>query len=98
MNQQEQPDRLRELLAIVHGDVQGVFFRKFVEEKAQALGLSGSVENLTDGTVEVIAQGKESVLRVLMAQLYAGSENAEVESVNVQWGPIEQPVKGFSVL
>lgn len=35
----------------IKGKVQGVYFRKFVQEKANLLGLSGTVRNITDGSV-----------------------------------------------
>ena len=50
---------------IIHGRVQGVFFRQFTSEKAGALGLRGIVRNLPNGTVEVIAEGDTAKLDAL---------------------------------
>ena len=47
---------------IIHGRVQGVFFRRFTSEKAHSLNLWGTVRNRHDGTVEVIAEGESSSL------------------------------------
>lgn len=47
----------------VKGRVQGVGFRRFVEGIALDLGLSGYVENLDDGTVEILAQGPKTTLQ-----------------------------------
>jgi len=47
---------------IIHGRVQGVFFRQFTREKAHSLNLQGTVRNLPDGTVEVIAEGDPRIL------------------------------------
>ena len=59
------PDRL---YALVHGRVQGVYFRAFVQRHAQALGLSGWARNLPDGaTVEVVAEGSRAALDGLLA-------------------------------
>ncbi len=41
----------------ISGKVQGVFFRAGVKEKALSLELNGFVRNLSDGRVEVIAEG-----------------------------------------
>jgi acylphosphatase len=93
----EASDKVREVLAIVHGNVQGVFFRQWVKEKALEHNLTGSAKNLDDGTVEVIAQGKESVVRKFLDHVYAGPEEAEVESVSVQWGPVTEPISDFKI-
>ena len=47
----------KEVYCTVHGEVQGVFFRQFVKEKADQLGVFGYAKNLPDGTVEIVAQG-----------------------------------------
>lgn len=88
---------MRELLAIVHGDVQGVFYRRFIQMKAQELGITGTATNLPDGTVEIIAQGKEDHLKQLLGYIYTGTEHAEVESANVSWGPVTIPAPDFSI-
>lgn len=50
---------------VVHGTVQGVFFRQFVKENADKLGLKGFVRNMDDRSVEVILEGeKESIERI----------------------------------
>ncbi len=49
--------------AMVHGRVQGVFFRTFVEEHAQRLGLVGYVRNLPSGAVEQDATGHRSTVQ-----------------------------------
>ena len=49
----------RRVVAVVHGVVQGVGFRWFVQREASRLGLTGWTANLVDGTVEVVAEGPE---------------------------------------
>lgn len=63
------------------GRVQGVGFRWWTRSQAVRLGLSGSVENLPDGTVEVRARGSEAALRELEALLAEGPPGARVGSV-----------------
>ncbi|MCC2630964.1 MAG: acylphosphatase [Candidatus Paceibacter sp.] len=88
----------KELLAIVYGNVQGVFYRRYIQVKAQELGITGTAANLEDGTVEIIAQGKEEDLRKLLDSIYAGPEEAEVESANVSWGPVTEKLQDFRIL
>jgi acylphosphatase len=66
---------------IVAGDVQGVGFRFFVQNKATGLGLSGWARNRSDGSVEVYAAGRAEKLSVLAAALHAGPFLANVRSV-----------------
>ena len=58
--------------AIVHGRVQGVFFRDFVSRQARKLDLTGYVCNLYDGTVEVVAEGERKKLEELISYLNMG--------------------------
>jgi acylphosphatase len=89
---------MKELLAIVYGNVQGVFYRRYIQVKAQELGITGTAANLEDGTVEIVAQGKEEDLRKLLEFIYSGPEDAEVESANVQWGAVSEPIADFRII
>jgi acylphosphatase len=67
----------------VHGRVQGVGFRWFVEREAHILGIAGWVRNNRDGSVEVLAQGMRDQLSGLHARLREGPRAARVDSVDV---------------
>jgi acylphosphatase len=66
---------------VIHGRVQGVFFRKYTFEKANELGLKGMVRNLPNGDVEIIAEGKEEVLQEFVKWCYKGSPASKVERI-----------------
>ena len=51
---------------IIHGIVQGVFFRANVKKKALELGLKGYAKNMKDGTVEIVVEGSEDKLNELI--------------------------------
>jgi len=72
-----------EFYAKVYGRVQGVGYRYFVKEKAQILNLFGYVKNLEDGTVEVLAQGREENLQKLIEELKKGPYLAKVEKIDI---------------
>ena len=78
-------DDKKRLHAIVHGIVQGVSFRYYTVKKAQEIGLTGWVQNLYDGTVEVMAEGTESQLQILEKWLYSGSPDARVDAIDASW-------------
>jgi len=76
---------MERLHAIVHGDVQGVGFRYFVQRKAQQLGVSGWVRNNDDGTVELVAEGSREQLEQLKRTLDEGPRLARVDRVETKW-------------
>lgn len=88
----------KEVYCVVHGDVQGVFFRQFAKERADSLRIFGYAKNMEDGTVEVVAQGEEALLKTFLESISAGPENAQVESLNVMWGKVEEEYSQFDQL
>ncbi len=85
------------LQATVHGRVQGVFFRAFVERWAEALELTGYVRNLRDGTVEVGVEGERPQLEKLLEHLKEGYRPARVDKVVASWGEFTGHFSGFSI-
>jgi acylphosphatase len=47
---------------VVHGVVQGVFFRYSTQREAEGLGLTGWVRNLPDGGVEIVCEGEKDAV------------------------------------
>lgn len=70
---------------VVEGRVQGVGFRWFVVRRAEALGLTGVVENRSDGGVEVEAEGERNALEQLIEALRVGPSSARVTAIHEQW-------------
>ncbi len=70
--------------AVVHGRVQGVFFRDYTRKEAVRLGLTGWVRNLATGSVETEFQGQEQQVESMLAWLSAGSPMARVSGVDWQ--------------
>ena len=66
---------------IVHGKVQGVFFRASTREQALRLGLRGHARNLADGRVEVLAIGDAHAIDALAQWLEDGPPSARVDGV-----------------
>ena len=80
---------------VVHGRVQGVFFRDSVSREAQARGLDGWVRNRDDGTVEALFAGAGEDVDALVDYCRSGPPDAKVSSVDVSEDD-EHP-DGFSV-
>jgi acylphosphatase len=66
---------------LARGHVQGVGYRYFVMQQAQALGVTGYARNLPDGTVEVVAEGRDEALADFEARLRDGPGFARVDAV-----------------
>lgn len=68
---------------VVHGTVQGVFFRASCQQAAARLGLSGWVRNRPDGTVEAQFEGPDSAVEQMLAWCRTGPPRAAVTRVEV---------------
>jgi acylphosphatase len=68
---------------IVHGLVQGVFFRDSTRRLAQRHGVSGWVANRPDGAVEAVFEGEADAVERLVAFSREGPRGAQVKSVEV---------------
>ena len=89
-------NNLRRTRALVSGRVQGVLFRDSTREKAEALGLSGWVRNLSDDRVEALFEGPEDRVAEMISWCEEGPPNAEVQNVSVEQEDPEG-LKGFEV-
>ncbi|HEY4498986.1 MAG TPA: acylphosphatase [Candidatus Paceibacterota bacterium] len=81
----------------VYGRVQGVFFRAFTRRTARALGLVGTVQNLDDGSVEIIAEGEEATLREFLESVRRGSYFSHIDSIKEVWGEPKGSYSGFRI-
>jgi acylphosphatase len=81
---------------VVHGRVQGVFFRDTIRRRASERGVAGWARNREDGTLEAAFEGEPDAVDSLVRFAHEGPRGAEVERVEV----IEEDregVSGFSI-
>jgi acylphosphatase len=90
-------EELARVTLLVTGRVQGVFYRASTLERAQSLNLSGWVMNLSDGSVEVEAEGPKYALEELVSWCRQGPPSAEVEDVIVRWNQFTDEFKTFMI-
>lgn len=83
------------LTAAIHGRVQGVRFRRFVDYHARRLELVGWTRNLPGGAVEVCVEGPREDLESLLEQLRTGPPRAEVTRVEVEWTAADNTFDSF---
>ena len=68
---------------VVHGRVQGVFYRDWTVRTARSLGVSGWVRNLPDGTVEALVEGELLSVEQMIEAMRGGPPRASVSSIDV---------------
>ena len=66
---------------LIHGRVQGVWFRESMRLEAVRLGVTGWVRNRVDGSVEALVQGEGPALVAIERWARRGPEAAEVSQV-----------------
>ncbi|WP_027856427.1 acylphosphatase [Marinobacterium jannaschii] len=86
------------LHAVVKGRVQGVWFRQSTLEQAESSGVTGWVQNLPNGDVEVMIQGEEKAVRQLETWLSQGPPLAAVADVESELVEDAQQYEIFEVL
>jgi acylphosphatase len=82
--------------AVVHGRVQGVWFRETTRRRAEAHGVSGWVRNRDDGAVEAWLEGDPDDVDAMIGFLRLGPPAAQVERVEVE-EVAPAGIEGFSV-
>ena len=82
------------LRVVVHGRVQGVWFRGWTLQEARALGLNGWVRNRRDGTLEALFQGPDPAVAAMVAACRKGPPAARVTGLE-EIPSSETPDPGF---
>ena len=71
---------------VIHGRVQGVFFRESMRQQADSLGVTGWARNRTDGTVEAVIQGSADAVDTLLQWARRGPPLAQVTRIDQEAG------------
>jgi len=88
---------MRRVHILVSGRVQGVFFRKATQQQAKRLGILGSVKNLPDGRVDIIAEAETATLEAFIAWCHKGPVAARVDDVQFTELTITTPLNEFDI-
>jgi len=87
---------MKRIVVLVTGKVQGVGYRAYARKRAMELGLCGYAENLSDGRVEVVAEGSKENLEQFLEFLRKGPRLSRVTGLDVQWSEATG-LNGFSI-
>jgi acylphosphatase len=88
----------KRLEATITGRVQMVMYRDYAQRKASKLGLVGTVQNLDDGSVAVVAEGDEEKLEDFIKYLNKGSILSKVKNVRITWGEVSGEFSQFKIV
>ena len=89
---------VKRLECTVSGRVQMVMFRDFTQRNARKRGVVGTVQNMPDSTVRIIAEGEEEALHDLLKKLRVGPPFAKVENIDVVWKEAEGQFTNFNIV
>lgn len=81
---------------VIHGKVQGVFFRDSIRQAARNEGVSGWASNRDDGAVEVVLEGPPDAVQAVVEYCRIGPVSAEVDHVDEHTEPPEG-LHGFAI-
>ncbi|QGP78443.1 acylphosphatase [Sphingobium sp. CAP-1] len=74
---------------MIHGRVQGVWYRGWTVETARGLGLTGWVRNCADGCVEALVQGEAEAVARFIALAQDGPVAAQVARIDAADATVE---------
>ena len=80
------------------GHVQGVGFRYIAKTVAAGFEVSGTVRNLPDGGVELIAEGPREELEAFRAAVYNAGFSSLIRDENVNWSEAQNEFRGFEIV
>jgi acylphosphatase len=84
------------LRLVIHGRVQGVFFRDSMRREAQNLAVAGWVRNRSDGSVEAAVHGEPSAVDTIVRWAQHGPQHAQVVGVEIR--PDDGSYTSFEVI
>lgn len=88
---------MKTIRVIVKGKVQGVFYRAFVKNTADQLGIAGWVQNLPDRNVEIRATSSDELLEKFIDLCKQGPPRAMVDEVTIEELRLE-PFSDFRII
>lgn len=84
---------------IVSGRVQGVGYRNYVQQNAKSLNINGTVRNLSDGNVKVIAQTDDATVQKLVQNIKVPQHHfMKIDNISIKEIPLTKDYDSFTVV
>jgi acylphosphatase len=89
----------RERLHVYYsGKVQGVGFRYTAKILAQGFEMTGTVRNLPDGRVELVAEGARQELEAFKQAIAESELGGLIRNEDTHWEPAKNEFRGFEIV
>ena len=88
----------RQMQIYYSGKVQGVGFRYTVKTVASGFDLTGTVRNLLDGRVELVAEGAKDELEAFREAIRESGMGHFIQKEEATWGDAQQQFRGFEIV
>ena len=88
----------RRMHILYSGSVQGVGFRYTVKSVAQGFEVTGSVRNLPDGRVELLAEGAKEELTAFREAIRESGLDHFIRNEEIGWGEAQDEFRGFEIV
>ncbi|MDD5276573.1 MAG: acylphosphatase [Methylovulum sp.] len=88
---------MRRVKVLVSGRVQGVYFRVFTQNKAKHFAIKGSVRNLPDGRVEIIAEAEHLMIEKFIKWCHKGPVTARVDQLEISDLSSDEALTSFEI-
>jgi acylphosphatase len=80
------------------GQVQGVGFRYTAKTVAAGFEVTGTVRNLPDGRVELIAEGQRAELEAFRLAIRDAGRSGLIRDEAVAWSDAQNAMQGFEIV
>jgi acylphosphatase len=88
----------RRMTVLYSGHVQGVGFRYTAKTVATGFDVTGTIRNLSDGRVELVAEGKRAELEAFRTALHDAGLAGFIRDEKVNWADAKNEFRGFEIL
>lgn len=90
-------DKLARVDATIHGEVQRVGYRYMVQDTARRLGVKGYVQNMPDGTINVIAEAPKDAIQKFIEAIRIKEPPIDVERIQATYSEPTGEFKYFTI-
>jgi acylphosphatase len=88
---------MKRIRILIEGRLQGANFRYHTQQQAQKLGLAGFVRNLSDGRIEIDAQGDDDNIDKMLAWYQEGPQSGQIKSILFRYDELNENASDFVV-